>query len=80
MTDTESEELHRGSVRLPEHLLERVDERLPRTEFETRSEYVEYVLQEVLYRVEQETDGSQYDSVDEGEVESRLRSLGYLDE
>lgn len=66
------------SVELPERIVSRVEDRLPRTEFDTASEYVAFVVEEVLYRVEDETedDGA---AVDESEVEDRLKSLGYLD-
>ncbi|WP_245758394.1 hypothetical protein [Halogeometricum limi] len=67
-----------GQISLPEHILERVDARVPRTNFETRDEYVAYVLEEVLARVEDAGD-DEYESVDEREVQSRLKSLGYLE-
>lgn len=67
------------SVELPERIASRVERRLPRTEFDTVSEYVAFAMEEVLYRVEEETrdDGT---TIDESEVEDRLKSLGYLDE
>ena len=68
------------TVELPDHLVERVEERLPRTEWESPEAYIAYVLEEVLYRVEQETDDDDYEAVDEAEVEDRLKSLGYLNE
>lgn len=67
-------------IELPERLLSRVERRLPRTEFDSADEYVAFVLEEVLYQVESETDGDDFESVDEQEVKDRLRSLGYLDE
>ncbi|WP_276300067.1 hypothetical protein [Halorussus lipolyticus] len=67
------------SVELPERVVSRVEQRLPRTEFETVSEYVAFAMEEVLYRVEDETDDGE-SAVDEAEVEDRLKSLGYLDE
>ena len=66
-----------GEVTLPTNLLDRVDERLPRTNFDTRDQYIAYVLAETLARVEDASD-DEHGSVDEREVESRLRSLGYL--
>jgi len=68
------------SVELPERIVERVEARLPRTEFDSSAEYVTYVLEEVLYRVEQETEDDDFEEVDEDEVKDRLKSLGYLDE
>jgi hypothetical protein len=68
------------SVELPERILERVEERLPRTEWDTSAEYIGYVMEEVLYRVEEETEDDDFEGVDEDEVKDRLKSLGYLNE
>lgn len=67
-------------VDIPERLVERVEARLPRTERDTVAEYVTYVLEEVLYHVEQETEDDDFEPVDEAAVKERLRSLGYLNE
>jgi Arc/MetJ-type ribon-helix-helix transcriptional regulator len=68
------------AVELPSRIVERVEERLPRTEFDSSDEYITYVMEEVLYRVEQETADDDFEEVDEDEVKDRLKSLGYLDE
>lgn len=65
-------------VAVPDRLVERVERRLPRTDFDSTEAYVAYVLEEVLAQVESETDDD-YDRVDGDEVEDRLESLGYLD-
>lgn len=73
---------HRGdrrSLDLPAEIVERVEHRLPRTDFDTPEEYVTYVMREVLYYVEEETDEG-FEAVDEADVKDRLRSLGYLNE
>lgn len=67
-------------VELPERIVERVEARVPRTEWETPAEYITFVLEEVLYRVEAETEDDDYEPVDEAEVKERLKSLGYLNE
>ncbi|TYL36427.1 hypothetical protein CV102_22655 [Natronococcus pandeyae] len=67
------------TVELPTRIVDRVEDRLPYTEFESADEYVEYVMEEVLYRVEQETEDDDFEPVDEEEVKDRLKSLGYLD-
>lgn len=67
------------TVELPERIVDRVEDRLPRTEFDTVEEYVTFVMEEVLYRVEEETDDEDAPDVDEEEVRDRLKSLGYLD-
>ena len=66
-------------MELPERIVERVEERLPRTEFDSTAEYITFVMEEVLYRVEQETEDDDFEEVDEDEVKDRLKSLGYLD-
>jgi Arc/MetJ-type ribon-helix-helix transcriptional regulator len=68
------------SVALPDRIVSRVEDRLPRTEFESVDEYVAFVMEEVLYRVEREADDEDAETVDEDEVKDRLKSLGYLDE
>jgi len=68
------------TVELPERIVDRVGDRLPRTEFDDEAEYITYVMEEVLYRVEQETEDDDFEAVDEDEVKDRLKSLGYLDE
>lgn len=68
------------TVDLPTHIVDRVEKRLPRTEFESSDDYITYVLEEVLYRVEETTDDDDYEGVDETEVKQRLESLGYLNE
>lgn len=70
----------RHSIQLPERIVSRVEDRLPRTEFDTPGEYVTFVMEEVLYRVEKETENDDFEPVDEQEVKDRLKSLGYLNE
>lgn len=72
------EETH--SLDIPARIIERVEDRLPRTEWDEPEEYITYVMEEVLYRVEKETEDDEFEEVDEQEVEDRLKSLGYLDE
>lgn len=67
-------------VVLPAEIVSRVENRLPRTEWETPEEYITYVMEEVLYHVEAETDEDEFEPVDEQEVKDRLESLGYLTE
>lgn len=72
------QEPHR-TVELSDELVSRVESRLPRTEFDSADEYIAFVVEEVLYRVETETEDEEVESVDEQEVKDRLQSLGYLD-
>jgi len=68
------------TIELPDRIVERVERRLPRTEWDEPAEYITYVMEEVLYRVEEETEDDDFEAVDEEEVKDRLKSLGYLDE
>lgn len=79
-TDDSSDDRIRQTetISIPSSVVDRVDRRLQRSEFDTVDEYVTYVLQEVLGRIEDATDES-VDTVDESEIETRLKSLGYLD-
>lgn len=65
---------------MPQRIVDRVEDRLPRTEWEHPEEYITYVMEEVLYRVEKETEDDDFEPVDEDEVKDRLKSLGYLNE
>jgi hypothetical protein len=44
------------SMELPQRIVSRVEARLPRTEFDSAGEYITFVMEEVLYRVEEETE------------------------
>lgn len=68
------------SIEIPDRIVERVENRLPRTEFDDVAEYITFVMEEVLYRVEEETKDDDFEAVDEDEVKDRLKSLGYLNE
>lgn len=72
-------ETHR-TIKLSNELVSRVEHRLPRTEFDSADEYITFVVEEVLYRVEAETADDDFEPVDEREIKDRLQSLGYLDE
>lgn len=67
----------RRTVELPEHVLDRVASRLAYTEFESVDEYVTFVIEEALARVEAQA--NEEEAVDEEEIRTRLESLGYLD-
>jgi len=72
--------LHEETEQLdvPKRIVSRVEDRLPRTEWDSPEEYITYVMEEVLYRVEKETEDDDFEPVDEEEVKDRLKSLGYL--
>jgi hypothetical protein len=66
------------AVNLPADVVEQVESRLPRTEFDSPGEYIAFVMEEVLYRVETEAGDEGFEAVDEAQVQDRLESLGYL--
>lgn len=68
------------TVELPEYIVDKIEERLPRTEWNTPEPYITYVMEEVLYRVEDSTEDDNFEPVNESEVQNRLKSLGYLNE
>jgi len=65
-------------IELPADVHARVEQRLPRTDFESVGAYVAFVMNEVLAEVEASTT-EDYDAVEEREIQDRLESLGYLD-
>lgn len=70
---------HTHTVALSGSLTRRIEQRLPRSDFDSVDEYVEFVLREVLSRVDGPETEQSYDAVDKREIESRLESLGYLE-
>lgn len=75
-----SENQEYDEIRLPRRILSRIEQRVQYTEFDSSEAYIIYVLEEVLYRVEDESAASTDESIDENDVKERLKSLGYLSE
>ncbi|MFC6717170.1 hypothetical protein ACFQGT_06255 [Natrialbaceae archaeon GCM10025810] len=67
------------SIELPESVYSRVGDRVSHSPFDTPDEYVAFVLEEVLGRVEDASDLETANQVDQDEVETRLEALGYLE-
>lgn len=65
------------TVELPQAVVSTFEARLKYTEFATVDEYIAFALNE-LGRNLDSTEGDGDTVVDEGEVEDRLKSLGYL--
>lgn len=69
------------AIELSTDLVQRIEARLPRTEWDDPEAYVTFVLEEVLSQVEDDPEaGRGLDEVDEDDVRDRLESLGYLNE
>lgn len=66
------------SVSIPIQLYEKIKKRLSETDFSSVSDYVTYILREVLATVEEEEE-EVFTEEDEKKIKERLRSLGYLD-
>jgi len=65
---------------ISDDLCDRIETRLPDTDFESVDEYAEFVLSEVLTRVEHASTESHQSTASREEVRDRLQSLGYLEE
>lgn len=70
----------RATGRPPDQIVGRVEARLPRTEWDTPAGNVAFLLEEVRYHAEQETDDDDIEPIDEAEVGDRSRSVGTLNE
>lgn len=65
------------SVSIPASLFEKVKKRIEGTGFKSVSDYVTYVLREILAE-EKEEPKEPFTKQDEERVKERLRALGYL--
>jgi Arc/MetJ-type ribon-helix-helix transcriptional regulator len=65
------------TITLPAALVEDVERRCERSDFDSPDEYVTFVMRSVLARLE-EPDGDAPQDVDE-EIRTRLESLGYVE-
>jgi len=63
-------------VEIPKSIADKIEERRKDTEFGSLSEYVTYVLREVVSEEEEE---EAFSKEDEEKVKERLKALGYLD-
>jgi len=62
------------TVKLPKSLLNKIREHLKETEFRSVSEYITFVLQEVVTSSEEDVSTEE----ERKKIEERLRALGYL--
>ena len=65
---------------ISDDLADRISGRVERTDFESPDEYAEFVLSEVVTRVERTNEGGEPSEASREGVEDRLQSLGYLEE
>ena len=62
-------------VNISDKTAEKLSERIKSTQFESLDDYVNYILEQVVKKLE----GSGLTTADEEKVKQRLRSLGYLE-
>jgi len=67
------------TVSIPIPLYEKLKKRIDGTGFTSVSDYVTYVLREVLASLEEEEKEEVFTEEEEEKVKERLRALGYLD-
>ena len=70
------------SIKIPEEIYEKLMKRVEDSEFSKVDDYIKYILEQVIERLEtekQEDCSEEYSEEDEEKVKARLRSLGYLD-
>ncbi len=67
------------TVSIPTPLYEKIKKRIEDTGFTSVSDYVTYVLREVLASLEEEEKEEVFSKEEEEKVKERLRALGYLD-
>lgn len=71
-------------IEIPKEVAEKLQKRVDSTdEFDSVETYVEYILKQVIDRLENESNEEDekpaFSEEDEEKVKERLRSLGYLD-
>ncbi|MCQ6254478.1 ribbon-helix-helix domain-containing protein [Methanocaldococcus sp.] len=67
------------TVSIPIQLYEKIKKRIEGTGFTSVSDYVTYVLREVLASLEEDEKEEVFSEEEEEKVKERLRALGYLD-
>jgi len=79
MTKEESKKGKYTTVSIPTVLADKIKARIEDTGFTSVSDYVVYVLREVLASLEEEDKEKAFSKDEEDKVKERLRALGYLD-
>ena len=79
MTAEEKKDSKYTTVSIPTALAAKIKGRIEGTGFTSVSDYVTYVLREVLASLEEEDKEKPFSKEEEEKVKERLRALGYLD-
>jgi len=67
------------TITIPKLLFEKIKKRINKTGFTSVSDYVTYVLREVMSSLEEEKKEEVFSKEEEKKVKERLKALGYLD-
>lgn len=67
------------TVSIPSPLVQKIKGRIEGTGFTSVSDYVTYVLREVIASLEEDNKEKPFSREEEEKVKERLRALGYLD-
>ena len=62
-------------VKIPKDLVEKMDEHCKDAGFDSVSDYITYILRQVISKLEGDGDTKEYDK----DVERELKNLGYVD-
>ncbi len=73
-----AEERKYTTVSIPKPLYDKIKERIQDTGFTSVSDYVTYVLREILASLDEEEE-EVFSEEEEEKVKERLRALGYID-
>jgi Arc/MetJ-type ribon-helix-helix transcriptional regulator len=66
------------NVRIPTWLYKKIEQRMPKDQFKSVSDYVCFVLSQVVSEFERKQSDQPYTPEDEEKVKDKLRALGYL--
>lgn len=75
----EDEERKYTTVSIPKPLYDKIKRRIEGTGFTSVSDYVVYVLREVLASLEEEEKKEVFTKEEEEKIKEKLRALGYID-
>lgn len=67
------------TITIPRPLYEKLKSRIEKTGFSSVSDYVTYVLRQLVSSLEEENKKQEFSKKDEETVKKRLKALGYLD-
>ncbi len=74
-----AEEKKYTTVSIPKPLYDKIKELIKDTGFTSVSDYVTYVLREIVASIEEEEKEEVFSKEEEEKIKARLRALGYID-